>query len=125
MTKLFNIVRQSSFLSLDSNYITIEAPKKAAITEHITKTLYNFDPLNPTFISKTWVYRDIHSFSYFCSKTKIMVLGDSNEYHNLHVCFEQKYEKYQNVLSEKFHFLVEKFSVYLNRRVFVMAILRN
>ena len=40
--------------------------------------------------------------------------------HNL--CFEQKYEKYQNFLSEKFHFLVVKFSVYLNRRVFVMSL---
>ena len=38
--------------------------------------------------------------------------------HNL--CFEQKYEKYQNFLSENFHFLVVKFSVYLNRRVFIM-----
>ena len=38
--------------------------------------------------------------------------------HNL--CFEQKYEKYQNFLSENFFFLVVKFSVYLNRRVFVM-----
>ena len=38
--------------------------------------------------------------------------------HNL--CFEQKYEKYQNVLSENFHFFVIKFSVYLNRHVFVM-----
>ena len=38
--------------------------------------------------------------------------------HNL--CFEQKYEKYWNFLSENFHFLVVKFSVYLNRHVFVM-----
>ena len=38
--------------------------------------------------------------------------------HNL--CFEQTYKKYQNFLSENFHFLVVKFSVYLNRRVFVM-----
>ena len=38
--------------------------------------------------------------------------------HNL--CFEQKYEKYQNFLSEKFYMLVVKFSVYLNRHVFVM-----
>ena len=38
--------------------------------------------------------------------------------HNL--CFEKKYEKYQNFLSENFPFLVVKFSVYLNRRVFVM-----
>ena len=38
--------------------------------------------------------------------------------HNL--CFEQKYEKYPNFSSENFHFLVVKFSVCLNRRVFVM-----
>ena len=38
--------------------------------------------------------------------------------HNL--CFEQKYEKHQNFLSKNFHFLVVKFLVYLNRRVFVM-----
>ena len=40
--------------------------------------------------------------------------------HNL--CFEQKYEKYQNFLSKIFHFLVVKFSVYLNRHVFLMRV---
>ena len=40
--------------------------------------------------------------------------------HNL--CFEQKYEKITEILSENFHFLVVKFSVYLNRRVFVMSV---
>ena len=39
--------------------------------------------------------------------------------HNL--CFELKYDNYQNFfLSETFIFLVVKFSVYLNRHVFVM-----
>ena len=40
--------------------------------------------------------------------------------HNL--CFEQKYEKYQNFYLKIFLFLWGrvKFSVYLNRRVFVM-----
>ena len=38
--------------------------------------------------------------------------------HNL--CFEQKYEKYQIFLSENFPFLVVKFSIYLNRHVFIM-----
>ena len=38
--------------------------------------------------------------------------------HNL--CFEQKYEKYQIFLSENFQFLEVNFSIYLNRRVFVM-----
>ena len=34
--------------------------------------------------------------------------------------FEQKYEKYQNFLSETFTFLVVKFLIYLNRRVSIM-----
>ena len=38
--------------------------------------------------------------------------------HNL--CSEQKYEKYQNFLSENFQFLVVTFSIYLNRCVLVM-----
>ena len=38
--------------------------------------------------------------------------------HNL--CFEQKYEKYHNFLSENNRFLDVKFCIYLNRRVFVM-----
>ena len=38
--------------------------------------------------------------------------------HNL--CFEPKYEKYQNFLSEIVPFLVVNFSIYLNRCVFVM-----
>ena len=39
--------------------------------------------------------------------------------HNL--WFEQEYEKYLDFLSENFPFLV-KFSIYLNRRVFVNAL---
>ena len=41
--------------------------------------------------------------------------------HNL--CFEQKYDKYQNFLSENSRFLVVKFPVYLTRHVFVMKLL--
>ena len=41
--------------------------------------------------------------------------------HNL--CFEQNYEKYQSFLSENFQFLEVNFSLYLNRRVFVMIAL--
>ena len=40
--------------------------------------------------------------------------------HNL--CFEQKYEKYQNFYLKNFHVLDVKFSIYLNRRVFIMRI---
>ena len=38
--------------------------------------------------------------------------------HNL--CFEQKYEKYQKFYLKTFSFYVVKFSIYLNRHVFVM-----
>ena len=38
------------------------------------------------------------------------------------LCFEQKYEKYQRFLSENFKILEVEFSIYLNRRVFVMAL---
>ena len=40
--------------------------------------------------------------------------------HNVYV--EQRYEKYQNFLSENFTFLVVKFSIYLNMRVFIMNV---
>ena len=40
------------------------------------------------------------------------------------ICFDQKYEKYQSFffLSENSQFLEVKFSIYLNRRVFVMVL---
>ena len=44
--------------------------------------------------------------------------GGSNEYPQS--MFEQNYEQYQNFLSKNFPVLVVKFSIYLNRRVFVM-----
>ena len=37
------------------------------------------------------------------------------------LCFEQKYEKYQSLLSENFQFLEVNFSIYFNRHVFVMG----
>ena len=36
--------------------------------------------------------------------------------------FAQKYENYQSFLSVNFEFLEVKFSVYLNRRVFIMCL---
>ena len=37
------------------------------------------------------------------------------------LCFEQKFEKKSEFLSENCQFLVVKFSIYLNRYVFVMC----
>ena len=45
---------------------------------------------------------------------------EEEETETLGVCFEQKYEKNHASLFKNFHFLVIKFSVYLDRRVFVM-----
>ena len=88
------------------------------VARHITKTyLYNFDPLKPHFyivkLGFTGVYI-IFLISYFCEA----VLTST---HNL--CFEQKYEKYQNFYLKTFSFVVVKFSMYmyLNRQVFVMG----
>ena len=36
------------------------------------------------------------------------------------LCFEQKYKKYQNFYLKTFSFLVLKFSIHLNRHVFIM-----
>ena len=41
------------------------------------------------------------------------------------LCFEQKYEKIYEFLSENFQFFVVKFSIYLNRQVFVMGSKQN
>ena len=92
---------------------------------HITKTfLYKFAPPPPPpppathpltkshFYIVNWGLQGYTLFFLFLLKAVLTCT------HNL--CFVQKYEKYQNFLSENFHFLLIKFSVYLNRRVLVM-----
>ena len=96
---------------------------------YITKTrLYNFDPLKPHFyIVKLGFYRGIHYFSYFAQKHRLWYSlepprrGGSNKYPQS--MFWAEIWKISEFLSENFHFfffLVVKFSIYLNRRVFVM-----
>ena len=88
---------------------------------YITRTrLYNFDPLKPHFyivkLGFTGVYiiflisAKKHRLWVFVRTACEAVLTCT---HNL--CFDQKYEKCLNFLSENFHFLVVKFSAYLNR----------
>ena len=52
--------------------------------------------------------------------TRLIRLGEAvlTGTHNL--CFEQKYEKYQNYILNC-QFLMVKFSIYLNRHVYVMT----
>ena len=95
------------------------AMRKCTYLVVIRKTyLYNFDPIKPYFYnSKTGVYRGIH-YLFSAEKQRLWVLVRTGS-HNL--CFEQKYEKISEFLSENFHFLVVKFSGYLNRHVFVIV----
>ena len=85
----------------------------------ITKThLYNLDPLKPHFYIENWGLQGVYII-FLISALK-------------HRCFGQKYENYQNLktfgflfvcffFSCFFFFLLLKFSIYLNRRVFVMC----
>ena len=73
-----------------------------------TKTrLYSFDPLKLIFYTVKLGFTGL---------TEAVLTS----IHNL--CLVQKNENYQNFSSESFHFLAVKFSIYLNRRVFVMTL---
>ena len=91
----------------------------------IKKTyLYNFDPLKPHFyiikLGFTGVYisllisAQIHRLWVLVRSALVrLFLGEAvlTSTHNL--CFDQKYEKYQNFLSENFHFFDgEIFSIF-------------
>ena len=86
---------------------------------NITKTyLYNSDPLKPHFYIVKLGFTGVYIIFLISAQNIDCVYSlepprrdGSNEYHNL--CFEQKYEKYQNCLSENFQFLVVTFSIYI------------
>ena len=93
----------------------------------ITETrLYNFDPLKPQFyivkLGFTGVYiiflisAQKHRLWYSLEPPR---RGGSNEYPQS--MFWAEVWKISGFLSKNFHFLVVEFSVYLNRRVFVMV----
>ena len=92
----------------------------------ITKTcLYNIDPFKPHFYRIKLGFTRVYIIFLFLFKNtdcgyslEPPLQGDSNEYPQS--MFEQKYEKYQSFLSKKFQFLEVEFSIYLNRRVFIM-----
>ena len=83
-------------------------------TLNITKTcLYKADPLKPHFYIVKLGFTGVYIILLIYLTEAVLT-----NTHNL--CFEQKCEKYQNFYQKIFNFLVVKFSVYLNRRVFVM-----
>ena len=84
----------------------------------ITKThLYNFDPLKPHFYIVKLGFTGVYII-FLISTQKHRLWAVLTSTHNL--CFEQKYEKISEFLSENFQFLEVKFSIYLYRRVFLM-----
>ena len=88
---------------------------------HHEKRLYNFDPIKPHFyIVKLGFTGVCIIFLILLKKINCRLSLVLTSTHNL--CFEQKYEKYENFLSENFPFLVVKFSTFLNRGVFVMIV---
>ena len=86
----------------------------------ITKTcLYNVDPFKLGFIGVYIIFL-IFAQNIDCGYSlEPPRRGGSNEY--LQSMFLTKIWKYQGFLSENFQFLEVKFSIYLNRRVFVMC----
>ena len=82
---------------------------------HITKTyLYNFDPLKPHFYIEKLGFTGVYII-FLISAQKHRL------WYSLIYVFKQKYEKIAEILSENFQFLEVKFSIYLNRHVFVMT----
>ena len=93
----------------------------------ITKTcLYNFDPIKPHFyIVKLWFTGVYIIFIISAQKHRLWYSleapqwGGSNEYPQS--MFWAEIWKISDFLSENFQFLVVKFSIYLNRHIFVMT----
>ena len=92
----------------------------------ITKTcLYNFDPLQPHFYIVKLGLTGVYIIFLFllknidCGYSLVSPRRGSNEY-TQSMFWAEKWKISSFFLSENFQFLEVKFSIYLNRRVFVM-----
>ena len=84
-------------------------------SQSITKTyLYNVDPLKPHFYIVKVGFTGVYIIFLISAQKQ----GSSNEYPQS--MFRAEIWKISDFLSENFQFLVVKFSIYLNRRVFIM-----
>ena len=97
------------------------------MSSDITKTyLYNFDPLKAHFYIVKLRFTGVSIIFLISAQKHRLWLLVRTEFGEVvltsayNLCFDRKNEKYQNFLSEHFHFLVVKFSVYLHRHVCVM-----
>ena len=101
-----------------------------AIEIFIMKTrLYNIDPLKPHFYIVKLGFTGVYNISLISAQNidwdslEPPHRGGSNEYPQS--MFWTEIWKISEFLCENFHFLVVKFSVYLNRRVFVKTVLKK
>ena len=87
----------------------------------ITKTrLYNFDPLKPNFYIVKLGFTGVYIiFLIFAQKHRLWVLVRTAS--SIYV-LSNNVKNIKVYLSENFQFLEVKFSIYLNRRVFVMSL---
>ena len=90
----------------------------------ITKTcLYTSDPLKPHFYTVKLGFTGVYIICLISDqKHRLWVLVRTVSASTNNLCFEQKYEKYQFFFSENSQFLEVKFSIYLNRRVFIFFV---
>ena len=115
-------------LQLCCSVLALIVPQSLLLS--ITKTfLYNFDPFEPHFYIVKLGFTGVYIiFSYFCSGEAVLTSTHNRPKRFLRVStiyffLEQKYDKYQNILSKIFHFSVVTFSAYLKKHFFVMIVL--
>ena len=102
-----NVEVRSAYIFGKSDHGLCSPLRKSLSTVNITKTrLYNFTPLQPHFYIVKLGFTGVYIiFLISAQKHRLWVLvrtASLTSNHNL--CFEQKYEKYQIVLSENFPF---------------------
>ena len=97
---------------------------------YITKTyLYNFDPLKPHFYIVELEFTGVYIiFLISAQKHRLWVLGRTASARRFYqvptICvLSSNMKNIRIFLSENFHFMVVKVSIYLNKRVFVMMFL--
>ena len=116
----------SVFVAFKGIFVTrIDVLSLQEVNDYITKTyLYNFDPLKPHLYIEKLGFTGVYIIFLISAQKHIswaLCEAVLTITHSLY--FEQKYEKYQNSYKKTFSFLMVKFSIYLNRRVFVMNIM--
>ena len=114
-------------LSFDLAFSVISCFTPPLYGKYITKTyLYNFDPLKPHFYIVKLGFTGVYIIFLISAQTidcgyslEPPRRGGSNEYPQSMFCAEI-WKLSEFFLSENIQFLEIKFSIYLNRRVFVM-----